>query len=838
MISRKHGLLIVILIVDIVLAILPIYDTYNVSTWIREGLAFQRSFPAYQGSLNPAGFFISIITLPVSLAYSFFQSIYISALMLKLVLLIFFLMFAYLMYCFLRFYSVNIRIRNFIMLMILLNPGILFVTFIWAEIDIIPVFFVTLSYYFFIARPISRRIFNELFSSISLIISIFFFLYPLVLLPTYIIFSHNKKERIIYFSLLSILGLIFEYVQIKLFQGYVYNYIGAFSGSVSSLAPSNLSSGLFNYIHLYGTNGAIVELTLIGIISIIIPLYLRHLNYNSSIVLYCISALFIFIVKTVNMDNFLFILPFVFLVGINKKDVLYSKVKFIMVNSLLYVPIIFAPFIYSYQNVYGLFYWFFPMIHFNGPTISEIFVNNFVLPTYNLVFLILITISIIIALINPKTLLKNSGKIYNNNSVSNKIKRFNSKKILAVLIFLILISIPFSLLYNSSDNSLYINHPNNFPLLYFYPESRQNSSLYLPINSDSYHVHNDNVCVPSSTPSLLLQRNLSKQYFSLNTTLIMKGNLSGSIAFSNFWSLQENSKFKSAFLEKLKPSTVNVTSSANITIPLLSNITKAYKFNYGSSVCYNVSLNNIQNDKLLWIFNTLNISSSQADPFYVIVGNNILELALYHNYAVIANYTKSQGWEQSIPIPVPRSPFTENNWNYVTLNAKQGKLSLTFRGITYSTLFPDSKTNIKLKMGSPFGSSFNAFSGIGTSVYSFNKSINPFINQLLINYNGTNEPITDVKTNTTKIEVQLISANNETNLKVDGKDFNMEASKFLIIGKDGGIGSLDMQVNELRISYLNKINFFLIPVFLVFYLPILFSISSVVFIRKQTISKM
>ena len=141
MISRKHGLLIVILIVDIVLTILPIYDTYNVSTWIREGLAFQRSFPAYQGSLNPAGFFISIITLPVSLAYSFFQSIYISALMLKLVLLIFFLMFAYLMYCFLRFYSVNIRIRNFIMLMILLNPGILFVTFIWAEIDIIPVFF-------------------------------------------------------------------------------------------------------------------------------------------------------------------------------------------------------------------------------------------------------------------------------------------------------------------------------------------------------------------------------------------------------------------------------------------------------------------------------------------------------------------------------------------------------------------------------------------------------------------------------------------------------------------------------------------------------------------------
>lgn len=834
MISKRRFLFISIIIFDSILVILPIYDSFNLSDWIIQGLHFQRSLPAFQGSLNPAAFFVSIIIYPVSLAYSISQSIYISAIILKLILLIFFYMFAYLIYRFLIYYLVPTKIRDFIMLLTMLSPGILFITFIWAELDIVPVFFVTLSYYIFKIKPFHKKICNILISTLSLIISVFFFLYPLIFMPSYIIYSKKGRERIAYLTLFLVVGVILEIIQIKIFQGYFYNYFGSLSGSVPSLAPSGLPTGFFYYIHIYGTTRLVTELALIGIISIIMPVYLHWVKYDSTVVIYIVSALFIFISPTINMDNFLFILPFAFLSGIGAKASSMSKFKILWLSSLLFIPVIFAPLIYSHQNVYGLFYWFYPLTHFNGPRISPTLISNVILPAYNLLFMLFLYISITIALMKSKSEPSSSENLeYNSIFAKTQKNRPISKQLFAIFISIVLLSVPLAFIYNDSNNSVSINQPENFPLLYFYPESYENSSIYLPIGADSYSIHDNTLSIPTSTPSMLLERNLENQYFEMNATLTIHKNLTGPIIFSNLWSLQEEEVFNSSLITKLHPDSVNITGSNNQTIPILSSKTDVDHFSYGSNAQYNITSIYLQNHTLLWMFNVLSMSSSQSDPFYVIVGNTIIELAVYSNYAVIAHYTKSQGWKQTSPITIIESSFSSYNWHSVTMSMKNDRLLLQFEGVTYATLISNDTTNINIILGSPFGKSINAFSGFGTSLFSYNNSIIPSFNQVSIDYHGIIEPLIHINTNVTKIKMQFMNSYNGSELNVSGREFQMKYSSFIILGKSGGTGSLEIHINKMTINNLNSYGYFLVPVFMAFYLPIIFATSVVVYLTKK-----
>ena len=203
------------------------------------------------------------------------------------------------------------------------------------------------------------------------------------------------------------------------------------------------------------------------------------------------------------MDNFLFIVPFVFLAGVGARISSISRLRIVMLTSLLYIPIVFAPFVYSHQNVYGLFYWFYPLIHFNGPPVDSLLISNILVPSYNLLFMLLLYISITISLFKSNL---------NQHSPENSIflfvlpkmhkNNFKFKKLFAILILVVLMSIPISFIYNYTNNSISVNTPDNFPLLYFYPESHENSSICLPTSNDSYSIHNNVLSIPSTMPTL------------------------------------------------------------------------------------------------------------------------------------------------------------------------------------------------------------------------------------------------------------------------------------------------------------------------------------------------
>ena len=158
------------ILINIFLVLLPTYDTFNYSSWVQSILTIHNNLPAFYYNINPGGLFTAIFLVPMSLTYSFTTSFYITAVVTKAIILLFFLMSVYLFSKMMESYTDNRSSVNFATILYLLSPGILFVNFVWSEMDIISVFFVTLAIYFLRIRPIRMKNMNDIFFAVSIFI--------------------------------------------------------------------------------------------------------------------------------------------------------------------------------------------------------------------------------------------------------------------------------------------------------------------------------------------------------------------------------------------------------------------------------------------------------------------------------------------------------------------------------------------------------------------------------------------------------------------------------------------------------------------------------------------
>ncbi|MGC8621955.1 MAG: hypothetical protein ACP5U0_08590 [Caldisphaera sp.] len=822
----KRNIIIIGILINLLLCFLPVYDTGNIYAWIGVGLSIHRNLPPLYGNLNPAPFFALMIYISEGYAYTLSQNVYISVIVLKLIILTFFILFFVLMDRIFEHIGLQDNIKNFLLALILLNPGILFINLIWVELEIIPVFFVTLSYYLVRFTPFMDKTVNNVLSVISLMISVFLFLYPIIFIPSIIMYTKGRKNRIILLLLYVFFGFIFLALQVKVYQGYFYNYTASLTGSNRILAPSGLPTGLFYYFHMVGEGRLITEIGLLAAVSVFLPIILYFLKYEESKVLYVISALFIFIAPTINMDNFLFIIPFVFLAVATGNSISMPKFKILLATSLLYIPLVFAPLIYSHQDVFGIFYWFYPLLHIRGQVIPIGQINNIILPAYNFFFMLLLYVSITILLLNNGGAQKNREDIIlattHRGKAENVIKEKINRKVAAILISAIIISVPLSLIYNEVNNSVSISNPETFPLLYFYPEYSINSSEVFPIGQNSYSVNGTILSIPKTTPSLLLERDLKSQSFMMQTFFILNDekNLS-TIASTNNWSIQVLNVFDSNHLSILPPQSLNETRSMNGTIPLVSGETQIYFFNGQSSIDYNISLPAIQDESLIWFFKPVRISQIQSLPIMIIYGNTHLEIALYQGYAVIAKNINGV-WTQTDPIA-----FNLDEWQTVTLNIKANEVIIGFDGISYTSPLSLGTKYLSVVLGNPIPDHGGySFIGYSTPIYYYGGSVSPYIKELSVNYQNVTYNIKEVQAPTTIVQMQFIDTPNESKLIIEGKNFTGEPSPFIWIGKDGGNGTVDIKIIRLIISYVESTGFYLVPAFLAFYLPFVFALPT------------
>ncbi|MEM4090990.1 MAG: hypothetical protein QXQ46_09685 [Thermoplasmatales archaeon] len=813
-------------VINAILCILPIYDTFNLSLWLSFSLAFHNSVPVFYGSLNPASFFTLIFLVPISLVYNATLSVYASAVVLKLILFGFFFMLVLVFDEILKFYSLEDSKRNFLITLLFLNPGILFVNYVWVELEIIPAFFVTFGYYLLRVRPLNSENLNLIFSIISLFISVFFFLYSVILIPSLILFTRGQRNRLKVFILSLVVGAVFLLVQVFLMQGYLYDYVASLGGSSSALAPGGYPIGFFYYFHFSGNVDLIVEIVLVLFVSIVLPFILYLLKYTEQSVLFVILAIFIFISVRIILDNFIFIVPFVFLATVGHNGKSLSRPRILWISSLLYFPVVFAPLTIGLNNVYGIFYWLWPLLHMSVGFPSYSIIAN-ITSAYVLSFNLFLYLTVTLVLLGGKEPPKvtefsteskgRKGKLY-----TNRLKI--DRKIVALILVAILLSAPLSLIYNEYNNNVSIENPANFPLMYFYPEQSGNLGIALPVGHSTYSITGNLLTIPKST-QLLLERNISNQDFSISYSIILS-RVSGTdigysiISSTNSWDLFQNKVFNSAELSILSPSYTNAPSSANVSLPFLTENTLVYNFTGENELKYEVSSGFAEGKTFLLFYKPKYILASQSDALQIYFNNNILEIAMYPSYAVVAEWNGSR-WTQTGNIPYS---LNSNGWNEAELTVGTNSLQLGFNGVFYIMNSISLAGNISIVSGTPYRPF--PFYGYSSGIFYYSRGASPYTNEILLTSENNTYHIMQINDEAV-ISIVFTNSQDSSSLIINGKQFAVMPSEYVYFGKEGGSYECMIKINKLFIKYRDSNGYYMVPAFIAFYVP---TISTFLFV--------
>jgi hypothetical protein len=384
---------------------------------------------------------------------------------------------------------------------------------------------------------------------------------------------------------------------------------------------------------------------------------------------------------------------------------------------------------------------------------------------------------------------------------------------------------------------VHITEPNNFPIAYFYPEYTNNSGIALPIGQDSYSFIGTTLFVPNSTPNLLLYRNISNEDFQLNTSIHFNFNESSNQPFleplthTNSWQVGVGSLINSTNVYNV-PLNQTTLKSTTGEIPFFTNLTKYYIFNGTDSISYRMNETSLQNKLFMLAFKSDAISTIQSIPINMQIGRDALEVALYKNYGIIAKFTPNEGWQQTNEIT-----YSKGGFNIVTFSLSNNTISLNFDGDSKSVQVSNPNASIIATLGNLASNNSNyGFIGSLTGLLSANKSDNLFSTITYFEKNGT---LVNIQTDYSKgiVNINFKSSPTASHLVVNGKAIQTGKSTSIYLSKEMNNQTLYIKINQLSIHNTMKNKFFLVPAFLAFYFPIVFSAYSIYIGNADFISR-
>ena len=814
------------ILINIFLVLLPTYDTFNYSSWVQSILTIHNNLPAFYYNINPGGLFTAIFLVPMSLTYSFTTSFYITAVVTKAIILLFFLMSVYLFSKMMESYTDNRSSVNFATILYLLSPGILFVNFVWSEMDIISVFFVTLAIYFLRIRPIRMKNMNDIFFAVSIFISILSFLYPVILLPSFVYFTKGSRNKINLLVTLTIGGIIFAAMDLVLFQGHLYNYVSSLSGTSTTLTPGGLRTGLFYYFQFFGLQKESIEIVLVLFLAIVIPYILKQLNLDEFKVQFIILAVFLFISPVINRDNFLFVLPFLFLAALEPLGKTMSKGKITVMSLFLLLPL-FSAVSGGVNNTYGIFYWFYPVLHESGPILFAKIQQTIIVPAYNLYFITILFVSITLLLIgNRKEIIVKFDRITQDGWNSKVPKLF-----VITIVLVILIIAPISVIYNNSNNNVSIKNPKEFPILYFYPENNLNSTFAVPVGSDSFSLHDNKLEIPSNLHNLILEDSLMNETYGISGNYQMSNTSSlPNLSFSQLiggqrWSVSDVSMlYNKSFLPVSNKNHSSVLTEKNF-IPYIGN-QSAFNPLTANQMIYRLNYSNMSNNTYLVFFKQpINLTREQV-PICLSSGQNLIYITSQYYQYTITDHVRNTSLYSNNSIPI--NEHTIAKWNYILINKKSDELSLTMDGTTQTDLFGNCKS-VTISIGSMMNNSSSSFNGTETGLISSNTSKVSYVQRILVCDDSSWKSMG--KINNEESLIFKIKTNYTTgNLSLNSKVFQLKDNSYFYVGKLGGNENITITINHLNVNYEGSSGYYLIPLFLAFSIPVSFGILSTLYI--------
>lgn len=797
----------------------PSFDHQNLAFWINSASYLQNSIPSFFGSLWPGGPFFLSIFAPLGLSYSFSGYSEIdSVIVLKIILFIFTIFTGIVLYTIVS--ESNKKFAKMGFLFTLTNPGIIYVNYIWAQLDILPVFFVALSYYFiYYHENRDDSFFYTLISLIPLYIAIFSFYYAVLLIPTFIIYAPNNKRRLNFIVSGLILGVLLFIAEIFLFRGGIYNPIGPLVPTASAL----YYQGLQRIILIPGQ----YLISSIGALSIFIPLIIKKYGISPSVSIFVIIMVLLYTSTNAAANNFLWLYPFSFLAISENTHNNLSKRSILITSSFFWTGIVFINLYIGTGIQAGLFYFAYYAFHANILFIHTTYQGN----VSTLIYFLFLTSSLIGTLFYLICYLRKNSRKWNpeeqnKSSISKKLihhgGRKNTSKIVIFIIITIVLLISSSI-FNSDVpimlNNSTVHRPPTAVLLTQY----SNGVIAFPVENNTYFIKNNSINFYDNENIILMTRNLSTEFINLSVNENLNVEAQSNVMLFNtsaFKICAYDTNFVN--LSKYKTIAPNFTNAQNLTdtsIQCASRGLSVTNFSINTSMIFNSQyfMSSYFYTMLFKVQKVISPASrfNQTVLFGIYNGNTSVNFVVY-NESGILSYNKGSFHKN---IVVFGNNDTPCGWNSLTFESTGNTLNVSIDGRSTQLNGSFFGGKSKLYIGKqPGNNTTHAFIGQVTRLYS--SKTNGISNRMYYDVRAANKNLIYVS-NGNKIRINVSDSLNGTMLGIQGKTiFYSLPLSYLIVGKLDPVSyGLSIKFNWLHITPRDNSGYYMIAVFFAFLIP-------------------
>ena len=815
----------------------PSFDHQNLAFWINSASYLQNSIPSLSGSSWPGGPFFLSIFVPIGLSYSFFgYSELASVVVLKIILFVFTLLTATLLYAIIS--RTNRKFARMVFLFTLLNPGIIYVNYIWAQLDIFPVFFVALSYYFIYYREKRNNGFMyTLISLVPLFIAVFSFYYAVLIIPTIIVYSRSWRERLNVTVSGFLLGISLYLAEIFLFRGGNFDIVG-------SLVPTS------NTVYYQGLQRIIsipapYLIVSIGMLSVLVPVILRKYGFSPSVPIFLTLMALLYTSTNAAANNFLWLYPFSFLSIFENSRAVPRMRSILITSSFFWTGIVFINLYIGTGIQAGLFYFAYYVFHANILFID----TNYQWVASTLIYFAVLTASLAGTVVYLLHFVSKDLSVCSVEELGKKpgFSRLSPDKThkkgikITLEMFLIIALLIMSIVFNSVipislNNSSVREAPTGLLLTQYI-----NGVVAFPVENNSYFAKSNTINFYNNGNVIQMTRNLSAEYINISTSENLSLQPNSNIVLVNTSDFQV-SEYDSFFLNlsAYKAVAPNFTNTGNpLTVSALSasGSFQTSDFNTNTGLVYNTDY--FSSSSFYTLLFKVQHAISRASSFnqtilFGIYNGNVSADFVVYNSSGILSYNDGNIHKD---IVVYGNNNTPDGWNLLTLKSSGSALCVDINGVSVVLNGSFFGNGSKLYIGKQFGNDIShSFTGLVSELYSSSANgvsnsiydIITFGNNKIIYANGGNQ-----------IRVNISDSQRGTLLTVQGHGiFCGKPISYLKIGKlDPITYGLSITFTGLHIMPRSNGGYYMVPVFFAFSIPFISAVLGMIEVYYSRFTK-
>lgn len=821
--NRTLILLYVAIAVNLALALLPIYDSFNTRCWVALGSSITSSAPTMANNAWPGGFFTFMAFTPMYLTYVYSGfNYYASIVALKLILFIFTLLTAFLLYRITQ--KIKPAYADIVLLFTLLNPAILYINYFWTQLDILPVFFFILG--FALLRYVDFGGSNwkrYLVGFFPIMISAFIYRYSLILIPALILFDSGTSKQKLSGLIVAVgeAAALFS-VELLLFRGQIYNYAGALAGSVINM------SGVEGFQYWLSIP-QVPYIAFLLVLGIIVPVILKALKYDESAALFFILLIFIYTSSVPLADYFLWLYPISIILILRSSSKLSLSRKLLLTGLPLYLGLFFISFIIGNGIQSGPFYFAYPLLHQDISLIaSTSLYDNWVL-LFNLVLLGSVIAASIFCL-------SKSNRFQGTQPTMALIKpiKFTRRKnaVLAVLVIVVvLLSISFNAFYAQPITA---SNEQVYPLDLFPANNHYDS---MPMGSTYYLSWNGLLVFNNGSGPISFNHALNLQNIDLNVDFNLTADIYGNynlLTADNYTMGIDLQPTVSTFnLTTVEPSGNSSSDSQQAVISTFDEPVALYSFNSTSSVNYQLNQSDI-GDYYAVAFKFTNSDLPQSLLFHFSNSeyifdysiSNTLQWAFYYDQTYHNSTTAASGYSMAL----------EDGWNLVVFKptAKGFTAWVNNQSFTVEGRFFSEDTALQVTSYYTGKSSQDA-GGYVSQLYSCaSKPVAGTDYVFYVDVDSTRH--IEASIDSSELNLNLVTSSDGGTLTVGGYSWPIESLNSVAFGKlTYGVYGLTLTLNYLELSQ-KSYGYYLVPVYFAVVVPFAVTLLSLplLFRRRGT----